>query len=148
MPPSPRGPQHIPGVLHHRGGELLGYGRGSAGGGPEEDGVVLQVEDGPPAGPVLHAAKHLLERHALPEDKPQHQRGVSGRRRHGPGVEVREKQLEVVVIKTKLLQRHLSSGYSAQYVNTTIYRLCVLYICGFCSQTMINLLCPNQVSVF
>lgn len=89
MSPPPRVPQYLPGVLHHRGGELPGAGRGSAGGGPAEDGVVVQVEGGPPAGPVLHACQHLLERHALPQNQPQHQGGVPGRRGHGSGVEVR-----------------------------------------------------------
>ena len=92
MPPSPRGPQHLPGFLHHRGGELPSAGRGSAGGRPEEDGVVLLVESGPPAGPVLHAGKHLLERPPLPQNESQHQGGVPGRRGHGPGLEVRKKR--------------------------------------------------------
>lgn len=84
----PRGPQHLPGLLHHRGGELPGVGRGSAGGGTEKDGVVHLVESGPPAGAVLHAGKHLLERPALPQNQPQHQGGVPGRRGHGTGMEV------------------------------------------------------------
>ena len=85
MPPPPSVPQHLPGVLHHRGGELLGAG----GGGPAEDGVVRLVEGGPPARSVLHAGEHLLERPALPPDQPQHQGGVPGGRWHGSGVEVR-----------------------------------------------------------
>lgn len=89
MPPPPRGPQHLPGLLHHRGSELPGAGRGSAGGGAEEDAVVGLVEAGPPAGPVLHAGQHLLECPALPEDQPQHQGGVPGRGSGGPGLEVR-----------------------------------------------------------
>lgn len=89
MPLPPRRAQHLPGVLYHRGGELSGNGRGSAGGGPEEDCVVRPVEDGPPAGPVLHAGKHLLERPAIPQNQPQYQGRILGRRRHGSGVEVR-----------------------------------------------------------
>lgn len=92
MSPSSRRPQHLPGLLDHRGGELPGSGRGSAGGGPEEDGVVGLVESLPPAGPVLHAGEHLLERPALPQNQPQHQRGVPGRRGCGSGVEVRREQ--------------------------------------------------------
>ena len=97
MSPPARGPQHLPGLLHHRGGELPGGGRGSAGAGPEEDGVVLLVEAGPPAGPVLHAGKHLLERPALPQDQSQHQGGVPGRRGRRNGLEVRKEQGVVTV---------------------------------------------------
>lgn len=83
-------PQHLPGVLHHRGGELPGAGGGSAGGGATEDNVVLLVEGAAPAGPVLHAGKHLLERFSLLESQPQHQGGVSGRKWTGPRLEVRK----------------------------------------------------------
>lgn len=69
MSPPPRVPQHLPGFLHHGGGELPGGGRGSAGGGPEEDGVVQLLEGVPPAGSVLHAGEHLLERPALLENQ-------------------------------------------------------------------------------
>lgn len=93
MSPPPCRSQHLPGLLYHRGGELPGPGRGSAGGGTEEDGVVCLVEGGSPAGPVLHAGKHLLERPALPQNQSQHQGGVPGGRGHGPGVEVRKEQL-------------------------------------------------------
>ena len=90
MSPPARGPQHLPGLLHHRGGGLPG-------GGPEEDGVVLLVEAGPPAGPALHAGKHLLERPALPQDQSQHQGGVPGRRGRRNGLEVRKEQGVVTV---------------------------------------------------
>lgn len=106
MSPPPRCAQHLPGVLHHRGGELPGYGRGSAGGGPKEDGVVRPVEDGPPAGPVLHAGKHLLERPALPQNQPQYQRSIPGRRGHGSGVEVR-------TVKHVVLQSIAMFGWGA-----------------------------------
>lgn len=92
----PRGAQHLPGLLHHRGGELPGYGRGSAGGRPEEDGVVCPVEDGPLGGPVLHAGKHLLERAAFPQNQPQYQGSIPWRRGHGSGVEVRMVKHEVL----------------------------------------------------
>lgn len=50
------------------------------------------VEDDSPAGPVLPAGKHLLERPALPQNQPQHQGGVPGWRGYWPGVEVRKEQ--------------------------------------------------------
>lgn len=102
----PRGAKHLPGVLDHRGGELPRPGGGTPGGGPEEDGVVLEVEGGPPRLPVLHAGQHLLERHAVRQDQPQHQGSVPGRRRHGPRVEVGPTQQNglsggVIVIRHK-----------------------------------------------
>jgi len=97
VPPPPGGPQHVPGFLDYRGGELPGVRRGSVGGGAEEDDVVLLVEGDAPAGTVLHAGKHLLERPALRKNQPQHQRGVSGRRWLGPGLEVSKKHLCVIM---------------------------------------------------
>lgn len=65
MSPRPRCAQYLPSVLYHRGGELPRYGRGSAGGGPEEDGMVHSLENGPLDIPVLHVDQHLLERHTV-----------------------------------------------------------------------------------
>lgn len=92
-----RVPQHLPGLLHHRGGELPGAGGGSARGGAENGRVVRLVEDGAPAGSVLHAGEHLLERSSLFENQPQHQGGVPRRRWPGAGVEVK-KQCVIILL--------------------------------------------------
>lgn len=96
MSPPPRCAQHLPGLLHHRGGQLPSYGRGSTGGGPEEDGVVLSVEGDPLGGPVLHVSEHLLERAAFPQNQPQYQGSIPRRRGYGSGVEVRMVEQEVL----------------------------------------------------
>lgn len=103
MSPPARSAQHLPRVLHHRGGELSGGGRGSAGGGAEENGVVQPLEGGPPAVPVPDAGQHLLERRALHQDQPQHQGGVPGRRDGGARVAVRTCYQEVVVVIVELM---------------------------------------------
>ena len=68
MPTHARGPEHLPGLLHHGGGELPGPGRGAPGGGPDPDGMDQLLEADPSVGAVLHAGQYLLERLALCED--------------------------------------------------------------------------------
>lgn len=89
MSPRPRCAQYLPSVLYHRGSELPRHGRGSTGGGPEEDGLVHSLENGPLDIPVLHADQHLLERHAVHQNQPQYQGGIPGRKHRGARVAVR-----------------------------------------------------------